>query len=75
MWTARVFTLYPEIFPGPLNISVLEKAKKKNIWDLKITNIKDSLVGKKNIDDTPFGGGPGMILKPDVMQNAFEKAI
>ena len=64
MWKAQVFTLYPEIFPGPLNKGLYGKALSKKIWDLKIVNIRDSAEDKhKTVDDTPFGGGSGMLNK------------
>ena len=74
MWTARVFTLYPEIFPGPLNKGLYGKALEKKIWSLEITNIRDSASDKhKTVDDTPFGGGSGMLLKPDILAKSIDK--
>ena len=73
MWTARVFTLYPEIFPGPLSKGLYGKALKKKIWDLKIIDIRDSAKDKhKTVDDRPFGGGSGMLLKPDVISKSID---
>ena len=76
MWQAQVFTLYPEIFPGPLNKGLYGKALSKKIWDLKVVNIRDSAEDKhKTVDDTPFGGGSGMLLKPDVLAKSIDQNI
>ena len=76
MWKAQVFTLYPEIFPGPLNKGLYGKALSKKIWDLKVVNIRDSAEDKhKTVDDTPFGGGSGMLLKPDVLAKSIDQNI
>ena len=76
MWQARVFTLYPEIFPGALNKGLYGKALKEKIWDLKVVNIRDSAEDKhKTVDDTPFGGGSGMLLKPDVLARSIDKNV
>ncbi len=68
-------TIFPEAFKGLLDISIIGSARKKGIWDLQITDIKDFSDKNNNVDDKPYGGGPGMILKPDVLQNAFNKAL
>ena len=76
MWTARVFTLYPEIFPGPLNKGLYGKALEKKVWNLEVVNIRDSAEDKhKTVDDTPFGGGSGMLLKPDVLGKSIDNNI
>jgi len=76
MWKAQVFTLYPEVFPGPLNKGLYGKALSKKIWDLKVINIRDSAGDKhKTVDDTPFGGGSGMLLKPDVLAKSIDQNI
>ena len=76
MWKAQIFTLYPEIFPGPLNKGLYGKALSKKIWDLKVVNIRDSAEDKhKTVDDTPFGGGSGMLLKPDVLAKSIDQNI
>ena len=73
-WTARVFTLYPEIYPGPLNKGLYGKALKKKLWELEIIDIRDSATDKhKTVDDTPFGGGSGMLLKPDVLGKSIDE--
>jgi tRNA (guanine37-N1)-methyltransferase len=74
MWQAQVFTLYPEIFPGPLSKGLYGKALSKKIWDLKIINIRDSAEDKhKTVDDTPFGGGSGMLLKADTLAKSIDQ--
>ena len=76
MWTARVFTLYPELFPGPLNIGLYKKALDKKIWSLEIINIRDYALDKhKTVDDTSFGGGSGMLMRADVVANSLDKKI
>ena len=76
MWQAQIFTLYPEIFPGPLNKGLYGKALSKKIWDLKVVNIRDSAEDKhKTVDDTPFGGGTGMLLKPDVLARSIDQNL
>jgi len=73
MWKARVFTLYPEIYPGPLNKGLYGKALEKKIWNLEVVNIRDSAEDKhKTVDDKPFGGGSGMLLKPDVLGKSID---
>jgi len=74
MWKAQVFTLYPELFPGPLNKGLYGKALSKNIWDLNVINIRDAAEDKhKTVDDTPFGGGSGMLLKADVLAKSIDQ--
>ena len=76
MWTARVFTLYPELFPGPLGSGLYKKALEKKLWSLEIVNIRDSAQDKhKTVDDTPFGGGSGMIIRADVIADSLDKNI
>ena len=76
MWTARVFTLYPELFPGPLGGGLYKKALKKKLWSLEVINIRDYASDKHNtVDDTPFGGGSGMVMRPDVIANSLDKNI
>ena len=74
MMQAQIFTLYPELFPGPLNKGLYGKALSNNIWNLKIVNIRDYSSDKhKTVDDTPFGGGSGMLIKPDVLANSLDQ--
>ena len=76
MLRAQIFTLYPELFPGPLNKGLYGKALSNNIWNLKIVNIKDYSSDKhKTVDDTPFGGGSGMLIKPDVLANSLDQNV
>ena len=74
MWKAQVFTLYPEVFPGPLSKGLYGKALTKNLWDLKVINIRDSAEDKhKTVDDNPYGGGSGMLLKADVLAKSLDQ--
>ena len=76
MWKVRVFTLYPEIFPGPLGTGIFKKALKKRIWSLQVINIRDQALDKyKTVDDKPFGGGSGMVIKSDIIANSLDKYI
>ena len=76
MWTARVFTLYPELFPGPLGAGLYKKAMDKKIWSLEVVNIRDYATAKHTtVDDTPFGGGTGMLMRADVIANSLDKNI
>ena len=76
MWKARVFTLYPELFPGPLGSGLYKKALEKKLWSLEVLNIRDYALDKhKTVDDTPFGGGSGMLMRADVLANSLDKNI
>ena len=76
MLQVQIFTLYPELFPGPLNKGLYGKALSNNIWNLKIVNIRDYSSDKhKTVDDTPFGGGSGMLIKPDVLANSLDQNV
>jgi tRNA (guanine37-N1)-methyltransferase len=76
MWQAQVFTLYPEVFPGPLSKGLYGKALSKKLWNLNIVNIRDSAEDKhKTVDDTPYGGGSGMLLKADVLAKSLDQNI
>ena len=76
MLQAQIFTLYPELFPGPLNKGLYGKALSNNIWNLKIVNIRDYSSDKhKTVDDTSFGGGSGMLIKPDVLANSLDQNV
>ncbi len=76
MWKVRVFTLYPELFPGPLATGLYKKALEKKIWSLEVVNIRDYAADKhKTVDDTPFGGGSGMVMRADILANALDKNI
>jgi len=76
MWKARVFTLYPELFPGTLGSGLYKKALEEKIWSLEVVNIRDHAVDKhKTVDDTPFGGGSGMLMRADILANSLDKNI
>ena len=76
MFQAQVFTLYPEVFPGPLSKGLYGKALSNKLWDLSVINIRDAATDKhKTVDDTPYGGGTGMLLKADVLANALDKKV
>lgn len=76
VWTARIITLFPQAFPGVLGESLTGKALDQGKWQLETVNLRDFGDGKhRNVDDTPAGGGAGMVLRPDVMGNAIEHAM
>ena len=76
MWTVRVFTLYPELFPGTLGSGLYKKALEKKLWSLEVVNIRDYALDKhKTVDDPPFGGGSGMVMRADVIANSLDKNI
>ena len=76
MWTVRVFTLYPELFPGPLGVGLYKKALEKKLWSLEVVNIRDYASDKhKTVDETPFGGGSGMVMRADVIAHSLDKNI
>ena len=76
MLIARIFTLYPEFFPGPLGKGLYGKALAEKIWKLETVNIRDYTNDKhKTVDDTTYGGGSGMLIKPDVLANSLDKNI
>ena len=73
MFKAKIFTLYPEYFPGPFDIGICKKAFEKKLWDLKLINIRDYAEDKhKTVDDTPYGGGVGMLMRPDVVAKSLD---
>ena len=73
MFQAKIFTLYPEYFPGPFYIGICKKAFEKKLWDLKLINIRDYADDKhKTVDDTPYGGGVGMLMRPDVVAKSLD---
>lgn len=72
-WTARVLTLFPEMFPGPLGFSLAGKALEKGLWRVETVDIRDFARDKhRTVDDAPFGGGPGMVMRPDVLADAID---
>jgi tRNA (guanine37-N1)-methyltransferase len=75
-WTARVLTIFPEMFPGPLAASLAGQGLAAGIWRLETVDIRDFARDKHaSVDDEPFGGGPGMVMRPDVVDAAVEAAI
>ena len=76
MFQAQVFTLYPEVFPGPLSKGLYGKALSNKLWNLSVINIRDAATDKhKTVDDTPYGGGTGMLLKADVLASALDQKV
>ena len=76
MFLSRIFTLYPDYFPGYLNKGLYGKAMNEKIWNLEIVNIRDYSSDKHNTaDDTPYGGGNGMIMKADVLAKSLDENI
>ncbi len=74
-WRATVLTLFPEMFPGPLGVSLIGKAREKNLWSLDVRDIREHGLGKhRTVDDTPAGGGPGMVMRADVACAAIDAA-
>ena len=73
---AKIITLFPELFPGPLAASVTGRALKNRIWNIETINLRDFGKGKhKKVDDKPTSGGPGMVIKPDVMDAAIQYSL
>ncbi len=71
-WRASVLTLFPEMFPGPLAGALAGRALSRGIWSLEPVNIRDFATDRhRSVDDTPFGGGPGMVMRPDVVDAAL----
>ena len=72
----KIFTIFPDVFPGALGVSVIGEALKNNIWSLEVINIRDFAYDKRGtVDDTPYGGGAGMVMKADVIANAIDNNI
>jgi tRNA (guanine37-N1)-methyltransferase len=75
-WTARVLTIFPEIFPGPLAVSLAGQGLAAGVWRLETVDIRAFARDKHaSVDDAPFGGGPGMVMRPDVVDAAVEAAL
>jgi tRNA (guanine37-N1)-methyltransferase len=75
MWRATVLTIFPEMFPGPLGASLAGKALAAGIWALDAVDIRAHAIGRhRSVDDTPAGGGPGMVMKADVLARAIDAA-
>jgi len=75
MWAASVLTIFPEMFPGPLGLSLAGKALANGVWALNTIDIRDYATDRhRSVDDTPAGGGPGMVMKADVLARAIDAA-
>jgi tRNA (guanine37-N1)-methyltransferase len=75
-WTARILTLFPEMFPGPLGHSLAGKGLDAGLWALETVDIRTFARDKhRSVDDTPFGGGPGMVMRPDVVDAAIGSIV
>ena len=73
MWRATVLTLFPEMFPGPLGLSLAGKALASGLWSLDAHDIRAHATDRHGtVDDTPAGGGPGMVMKADVLARAID---
>jgi len=73
MWRATVLSIFPAMFPGPLGKSIAGKALEKSLWSLEAVDIRDFALDKhRMVDDTPAGGGPGMVMRPDVVARAID---
>jgi len=73
MWRASILTIFPEMFPGPLGVSLAGKALASGIWSLDTHDIRNAATDKhRTVDDTPAGGGPGMVMKADVLARALD---
>tara|TARA_B100000212_G_scaffold331306_1_gene298391 strand:+ start:77 stop:775 length:699 start_codon:yes stop_codon:yes gene_type:complete len=76
MFSANIFTLYPDVFPGVLGQGIYERASKNKIWKLNVKNIRDYASDKHStVDDKPFGGGSGMVMKADVIDKCLDKNL
>ena len=76
MFEVKIFTLYPDLYPGPLNTGLYKKAQEKKIWNLEVIDIRDYATDKhRTVDDTPFGGGSGMLLRPDIAASALDQNL
>ena len=75
-WRASVLTLFPGMFPGPLGQSLAGRAMETGVWSLSVTNIRDFAQDRhRTVDDTPFGGGAGMVLRPDIVDAAVASVV
>lgn len=74
-WQATILTLFPEMFPGPLGVSLAGRALASSLWALEVRDIRDSATDRhRSVDDTPAGGGPGMVLRADILAAAIDAA-
>ena len=76
MFQAKIFTLYPDFFPGILKKGIYGRAMEKSLWSLDVINLRDYAEDKhKTVDDTPYGGGEGMVIKPDIVAKAIDQNL
>lgn len=76
VWQAQLLTLYPEMFPGPLGVSLAGKALEKGLWAMDVVQIREYALDKhRNVDDTPSGGGPGMVMRADILAAAIDDVV
>src|ERR1700748_3651389 len=76
MFRALVLTLFPEMFPGPLGLSLAGDALARGLWALETINIRDHGLGRhRAVDDTPAGGGPGMVIRADVLAASLDAGV
>src|SRR6516164_7859037 len=76
MWSATIFTLFPQMFPGPLGLSLAGEALPRGIWSLDARDIREHGLGRhRAVDDTPAGGGPGMVMRADVVAASLDAAV
>ncbi len=76
MFEVKIFTLYPDLYPGPFKTGLYKKAQENKIWNLKVIDIRDYATDKhRTVDDTPFGGGSGMLLRPDGVASALDQNL
>ena len=75
-WAVKILTMFPNMFPGPLGYSLAGAALKRGLWSLKAVDIRDFARDKHSaVDDAPYGGGPGMVMRPDVAAAAIDSAL
>ena len=76
MFQAKIFTLYPDYFPGILNKGIYGRAMEKSLWSLDVINLRNYAEDRhKTVDDTPYGGGEGMVIKPDIVAKAIDQNL
>jgi tRNA (guanine37-N1)-methyltransferase len=76
MWRATIFTLFPEMFPGPLGASLAGAALERDVWSLELRDIRAHGIGRhRSVDDTPAGGGPGMVMRADVLAASLDGVL
>ncbi|WHQ46631.1 MAG: tRNA (guanosine(37)-N1)-methyltransferase TrmD [Candidatus Midichloria sp.] len=74
MWSVHILTLFPELFPGPLSSSITGRALKEGLWEIKTSDVRNYATDKhKAVDNCPYGGGGGMVMRPDILGKAIEE--